>query len=506
MAGAKAQVLKGLFVILFNSYIFILFFLPVTLLGYFGLNRFGKFKMAQVWLVGMSLWFYGYFNWSYLAIICASVVINYYISRTLSGKVRIGKNIRNKKIFLIIGIVLNIGSIFWFKYYDFFISNVNVLFGQDFALKNLLLPLGISFFTFQQVSFLIDSYRGETGDYGFVEYALFVTYFPQLIAGPIVLHSEMIPQFRDEAKKRFDEDNFAKGIFIFAIGLFKKVLIADTFGKAVTWGFETVWDLTSLEVLWVSLAYTFQLYFDFSGYCDMAIGIGHMFNIDLPANFNSPYKATSIIDFWSRWHMSLTRFLRQYVYFPLGGSRKGKVRTYINVMIVFLVSGLWHGANWTFVVWGALHGLVQCINRAIRPIWDKVWFGVRWILTFGFVNCMWILFRADTVEKGFRFIGKLFVHDSDAQKVRLELFQSFDVIEFEFLEKHIGFLGNFVADKPWLHMVIFMVLAFSIIIFGKNSKEIKFKTNVATAVFAVILLVWSIMSLSGISTFLYFNF
>ena len=266
MVGAKARALKGLFVILFNSYIFILFFLPVTLLGYFGLNRFGKFKMAQVWLVAMSLWFYGYFNWSYLAIICASIVINYYISHAISGKFTFGKNNRNKKIFLTVGIVLNIGSIFWFKYYDFFISNVNALFGQDFALQHLLLPLGISFFTFQQVSFLIDSYRGETGDYGFVEYALFVTYFPQLIAGPIVLHPEMIHQFRDETKKRFDEDNFAKGLFIFAIGLFKKVLIADTFGKAVTWGFETVWDLTSLEVLWVSLSYTFQLYFDFSGY------------------------------------------------------------------------------------------------------------------------------------------------------------------------------------------------------------------------------------------------
>ena len=198
----------------------------------------------------------------------------------------------------------------------------------------------------------MDSYRGETKDYAFDEYALFVSFFPQLIAGPIVLHGEVIPQFRNRKNRRIIPENFSKGMYIFALGLFKKVIIADTFGKAVTYGYGTIETLSSLEALIVSLSYTFQLYFDFSGYCDMAIGIGNMFNIELPQNFNSPYKSVSITDFWSRWHMSLTRFLRTYIYIPLGGNRKGKVRTYINIMLVYLVSGLWHGANWTYLLWG----------------------------------------------------------------------------------------------------------------------------------------------------------
>ena len=233
--------------------------------------------------------------------------------------------------------------------------------------------MGISFFTFQQVSYLVDSYRTqETRDYGFIEYTLFVLFFPQLIAGPIVLHKEMIPQFRNEHNRIFNSENFSRGMYIFAIGLFKKVLIADTFSQAVAIGYNNVENLSSLEALLVSFSYTFQIYFDFSGYCDMAIGISSMFNINLPQNFNSPYKSTSIIDFWNRWHMSLTRFLREYVYFPLGGSRKGKVRTYVNVMIVFLVSGIWHGANWTFIVWGIMHGVAQCLNRMFKNIWAKL--------------------------------------------------------------------------------------------------------------------------------------
>ncbi len=336
---------------LFNSYIFILLFLPVSVSIYFLLNKAHQYVLSNIWLIGMSLWFYAYFNVDYIVIILVSISGNYILSRMLYTK-SINKNSFMKKTVLIIGILINIISIFYFKYFDFFITNINALFHQNFELKNILLPLGISFFTFQQISYLIDSYRGETKDYGFIEYALFVSFFPQLIAGPIVLHSEVIPQFRDRELRKFNHDNMAKGLYIFAIGLFKKVLIADTFAKAVSWGFNSYLSISSMDTFLVSLFYTFQLYFDFSGYCDMAIGIGNMFNIQLPANFNSPYKATSITDFWSRWHMSLTRFLRQYVYIPLGGNRKGKIRTYVNIMIVYLISGIWHGANWTFIIWG----------------------------------------------------------------------------------------------------------------------------------------------------------
>lgn len=367
---------------LFNSYVFILLFLPLTLLGYFGLNHFQKYRIANIWLILMSLWFYGYFNPKYLILIGGSILVNYSISKAINNS----NNASAQRGLLTAGIIINLASIFYFKYFDFFIQNVNILFQQSFELQNIVLPLGISFFTFQQISYLVDSYRGETKEYSFLEYALFVSFFPQLVAGPIVLHNEMIPQFRDPARRRANAENFGKGIYIFAIGLFKKILIADTFGKAVAWGFSSVSELTSLEAFLVSLSYTFQLYFDFSGYCDMAIGIGNMFNVQLPINFNSPYKAVSIIDFWDRWHTSLTRFLRQYVYFPLGGSRKGKLRTYVNIMIVFLISGLWHGANWTFVLWGGIHGTANCLNRFGKKIWNKLGIVTQWVLTFMFVN------------------------------------------------------------------------------------------------------------------------
>lgn len=473
----------------------------MALTGYFVLNRIKKYTLAKVWLIGMSLWFYGYYNIWYLPVICISILGNY----LFSGWILTSEG-RKKKIVTIVGVFLNISSIFYFKYFDFFIENINALFHQEFALKNILLPLGISFFTFQQVSYLIDSYRGETAEYGFLDYALFVTFFPQLVAGPIVLHREMIPQFQDENKKRFQPDNLAEGIFVFSVGLFKKVLLADTFGKAVTWGFDTVWAMTTMETVLVSLAYTFQIYFDFSGYCDMASGIGKMFNIELPVNFNSPYQAVSIVDFWGRWHMTLTRFLREYVYFPLGGSRKGKLRTYVNIMIVFLISGIWHGASWTFILWGCLHGIAQCFNRVFRNIWDRLFVGFRWIVTFVFVNCTWIIFRADSVKQALGVLKGLFTWNADSIKIRSELFKAFELPEVTFLELHCRPLYNLAENFGGFHMLVFFAAAFIIVLAGKNCSKIRFVPNLKTALFTIVLLVWSILSLSGISTFLYFNF
>lgn len=467
------------------------------------MNHFHQYKLSQIWLIGMSLWFYGYFNVSYLAIICISIVGNYGLAYWMNHR-----SIQDRKSFaiMLLGVFLNIASIFYFKYYDFFLSNICMALHVDYILKNIMLPLGISFFTFQQVSFLVDTYKGETKDYGFVEYALFVVFFPQLIAGPIVLHKEMIPQFQNVEKKHLDEEYLARGLFIFAIGLFKKVLIADTFGLAANWGFDEVPDLTTLEVIWVSLAYTFQLYFDFSGYCDMAMGIASMFHIDLPSNFNSPYKAVSAGDFWDRWHMTLTRFLRQYVYFPLGGNRKGKLRTYFNIMVVYLVSGLWHGANWTFIVWGLIHGVAQCIDRLIAPVWNKLWAGIRWVFTFLFINCTWVIFRANDLEQAFRYLGKLIHHDSLSWLVREELFAFFDLPEMYFLEIHYLPLQRLVGSIPGFHYYAFLIGAFFLVLCTKNCSEMKFRTNILTAGFTVMLLVWGILSMSGISTFLYFNF
>ena len=332
----------------FNSYIFILCFLPLALILYFLFHDLGKRKLAFGSLLIMSLWFYGYFNPYYLAIICSSIVINYLLSRAMlkaGGEGASGQ--LKRKICFALGLIFNIGLIFYYKYYDFFIENINTLFKTDFTLRHIILPLGISFFTFQQISFIVDSYRGETGGYTFLEYALFVAYFPQLVAGPIVLHSELIPQFRDEKKHRVNFDNLSRGIMIFTRGLAKKMLIADKFGMAVDIGYKQAalipvgeGALTRPEIIIVMLSYTFQIYFDFSGYSDMAIGLGAMFNLDIPRNFNSPYKAISIAGYWNRWHLTLSRFLITYIYIPLGGNRKGKIRTYINTMVVFLVSGI----------------------------------------------------------------------------------------------------------------------------------------------------------------------
>ena len=289
---------------LFNSYLFILIFMPLCLIGYFGLNRLNQKKLAMIYLLGMSLWFYGYFNPKYLVIISISIMANYLLYQIM---MRVGGRMLRRMIF-ISGIAANIALLVYFKYTDFFISTVNSIADTDFSLLHITLPLGISFFTFQQISFLVDTYRKEVPVYDFVEYACFVTYFPQLIAGPIVTHDELIPQFRDNTKKHLNWENFSKGMYLFVLGLAKKVLVADTFGKVANIGFADVSALDSTNAIITMLSYTFQLYFDFSGYCDMAIGLGKMMNIDLPLNFNSPYKALTIVDFWKRWHMTLTRF------------------------------------------------------------------------------------------------------------------------------------------------------------------------------------------------------
>ena len=311
----------------FNSYIFILCFLPLTIIGYFGLNKLGRDRLAKLFLLAMSLWFYGYFNISYLLIICGSIVFNFAVSRFMEkGAARASAN---RKLLLVIGIVFNVAVIFYFKYYNFFIQNLNLIFRTDFVLKNIVLPLGISFFTFQQISFVVDAYKDEVSGYSFLEYALFVTFFPQLVAGPIVLHSELIPQFKDESKWKIDYDNLAKGIMLFVRGLSKKVLIADVFGNAVNWAIAQAaavpvgeGALTATEIIILMLSYTFQIYFDFSGYSDMATGLGLMLNLTIPMNFNSPYKALSVADFWKRWHMTLGIWLKEYVFYSVALSPK----------------------------------------------------------------------------------------------------------------------------------------------------------------------------------------
>jgi alginate O-acetyltransferase complex protein AlgI len=384
---------------LFNSYPFIFVFLPIALAGYFWLGRFSN--LAPVWWLALaSLAFYSVSNWQFVGLLLASVAFNYFI-----GWLLIAKQLRSTTRFAVLtagvaGDLLVLGT---FKYAGFFAANLNALFSTGIVV-NILLPVGISFYTFTQIAFLVDAYRGNVARYALPHYALFVTYFPHLIAGPILHHKDMIPQFESERTKRPDPRLILCGLIIFAIGLFKKTCLADGIQPLVAPAFGA--NYPSFDQAWIgALAYTFQLYFDFSGYSDMAIGISLMFGIFLPLNFNSPYKATSIIDFWRRWHMTLSQFLRDYLYIPLGGNRHGRVLRYVNLMITMLLGGLWHGAAWTFVVWGALHGAYLCVNHAwsnygpaVAPRFTRVANAAAFALTFVSVVVAWVFFRADSIS------------------------------------------------------------------------------------------------------------
>ena len=482
----------------FNSYIFILFFLPVCILGYFSLNHFKQYKLAQIFLVGMSLWFYGYFNPAYLFILVASVLVNY------GFYLLIRKNTKTQysKILMILGVIFNIVILLYFKYMDFFIGNINGIFKTDIPFLYIALPLGISFFTFQQVSFIVDAYKGEIPEYHFWEYAGFVTYFPQLVAGPIVTHDELVPQFMDRSKKKFDSENMSRGLYMFTMGLAKKILLADMFGKLVSYGYATVDGLNSVTAVITMVAYTFQIYFDFSGYSDMAIGIGKMMNIDLPQNFKSPYKALTITEFWDRWHMTLTRFFTKYVYIPLGGNRKGAVRTYVNIFIVYLVSGFWHGASWNFVFWGVMHGIFVVLTRSCKKVVDRIPAVVNWLITFAFVNVTWVFFRAETFPQALTLLKKVFtggIAGFDMQFI--ELLRSVEIVE-------VLSLTPLETLYPPFVLTVFFVIAFLISLVSKNAYEkmLGFRPTFLRLIMTLFLLFWSVFSFAGISTFLYFNF
>ncbi|MEM7167732.1 MAG: MBOAT family protein [Planctomycetota bacterium] len=387
---------------LFNSYVFICAFLPILVLGYFLLARVAGKRTALGYLIAGSLFYYAWWEPSYVWLILFSSVFNYGVGVIL-GRAAPG---RLRYTALVCGIATNLGLLAYYKYVGLLQETLETLFGFDLGLGAIVLPLAVSFFTFQQIAFLVDAYRGETREYDFLDYLLFVTFFPQLIAGPIVHHKEMLPQFEEQRRVRIDGSNLAIGLALFTFGLAKKVLVADSVAGAATqvFGMADGGQTPDAMTAWVgTLAYTVQIYFDFSGYSDMAIGLGRIFGIRLPLNFNSPYKAASIVDFWRRWHMTLSRFLRDYLYIPLGGSRRGgAARRYANLMVTMLLGGLWHGAGWTFVVWGGLHGCYLVINHMWsqrRP--DAANSGALAVvakrtLTLGAVALAWVFFRAET--------------------------------------------------------------------------------------------------------------
>lgn len=497
---------------LFNSFEFIFYFLPIAFIGYFLLNRVGFYKGATLFLTCMSLFFYGYNKIEYLWIILYSIVLNYGLHRVLLKED--DTHSKRRKNILIWGIVANVGILYYFKYFNFTVEILNSLTGMNIDIAQIVLPLGISFFTFQQIGFVVDSYKREIQKQDLFSYALFVSFFPQLIAGPIVSHDEMLPQFEDRENRKIRLENVMLGIRAFICGLSKKVLIADTIGRAVNWGYEYYYVLDGFNVAFVIVLYSLQLYFDFSGYCDMARGLGYMFNIKIPLNFDSPYKSKNVVEFWKRWHMTLGRFFTRYVYIPLGGNRKGFLRGLYNVFIVFCISGIWHGAGWTFVIWGLLHafaqvltrlwwkgkeklGLPQVKNRVVKCFLN----GVSVLLCFLFVAFAFGIFRAENLGQAMGMIRRLSVLSEFHAPLEIASFLCFE--EVNYLLKIVG-----VEIAPLIQMGITLGIVCFITWRCQNmyETETKYQASWFSIIMLGILFVWCILSMSNVSTFLYFNF
>ncbi|MCR5594574.1 MAG: MBOAT family protein [Lachnospiraceae bacterium] len=499
---------------LFNSYIFICILLPVALLGWYGLNYFGHTKLAGVFLTGISLWFYAYFKLSYLFVIVGSIALNFCIS-FFADRIISGDETR-KKIMIAVSVICNLGIFIYFKYTDFIIQNINAIAGSDIALRNIILPLGISFFTFQQLSYVIDRCKGEAPHYDLITYMTFVTFFPQLIAGPIVTYDEMIPQFKYMPNRQIDRENMRIGIRYFVIGFAKKVLLADILAGPVNYAFFMPKDLDTVTVIIVMLMYMFELYFDFSGYCDMASGIAKMFNIDLPINFNSPYISSNVKELWQRWHITLSRFFTKYVYIPLGGSRRGYPRMLVNVFIVFVLSGLWHGAAWNYVLWGAVNGILV--------VWDNLCIvGVRGceykkecrlyipkkagqVLTFIFFLLSLCFFRSSTIPDALHILRSIFVFNWNGKL--FEILSYLKAPEFYILKEAAGMISDKALNIVYLGCSLLMLIISFIIIVKPNSHEIAYKNDhpIRDAILMGAVFSWCFISLNQVSTFLYFNF
>lgn len=491
---------------LFNSLEYIFVFLPVVVFLYFLLNNKGHYRAGIVWLVIASFLFYAYWNPKYLVLISVSIIFNYWMGTLLQKTPR--------RPLLLIGLVFNLGLLAYYKYANFFASNINILLeNTDYYidLEKIELPLAISFFTFLQIAYLVDCYQGKVKEAKFLQYGLFVTYFPHLIAGPLVHHQELMPEFDKPENKKVNWQNVYLGLFIFAIGLFKKVFIADSFAEWANLGFDSTTALGFFDAWGASLSYTLQLYFDFSGYSDMAIGASIILNIKLPINFNSPYKALDIQDFWRRWHITLSRWLREYLYIPLGGNRNGSFFTGFNLFITFLLGGLWHGANWTFVIWGALHGAAIVIHRIWHSMGFKLPRLIAWSLTFLFVNFAWVFFRAKTLDDSFRVLsGMVDIHSiniSGAFANAVNYFVAIPLVQ-------LSVTGTQLPLFP-VTTLIFLCIFLPVCFFAPHTYQLADRlkatppdmaTVLKIACFAGVPLYIMLFMSSRISAFIYFNF
>ena len=507
---------------LFNSAIFLFAFLPLTLIGFHAAGRLGR--SAQVGtLLFASVFFYAWWNPPYLLLLSASICLNYALGRKMVESA-------DCRGLMVAGVALNLGLIAYFKYAGFLASNANALFGESFLpLPEILLPLGISFFTFQQIAYLVEIRRGGPAERSFLRYALFVSFFPQLVAGPIVQYRNLGPQLAALGRRSLTAENMSVGLAIFIVGLFKKVVIADNLAAFVGPTFDSGAELDFLQAWGAVLAYTFQIYFDFSGYSDMAIGLGRMFGIVLPLNFASPYKASSIIEFWRRWHITLSRFLAEYLYIPLGGNRRGEPRRFVNLMVTMLLGGLWHGASWTFVLWGGLHGLLLGLNHLLhrllphRDTTARRWRWSGWLATFLCVAVAWVFFRADTTGRALDILAAMAGGNGIA-------------VPWALLDR-IGSLGDRMAAlgvasgsvPPWTFILnyLWIAAAMGIAFFMPNTgqlfapyggddagwKLVRDRPRARTwrptrgwALAVALLAALSLLSLSSPTEFLYFNF
>lgn len=480
----------------FTSYYFILFFLPITVLLFFLSNKINPI-IGKLILIVASIIFYSYGHLHMLMYLGMSILINY-IAALIIRRCR-----THPRIALSVPVIINVGLLLYFKYLGFAITNLNQFFGLQFAIPEIVLPLGISFYTFQQIAYIVAIGNGELEDANIIDYLTYILFFPKLIMGPIIDPVDFIRQINNEATRKVNATNIAIGIKLFSFGLFKKMLIADTFAGAYAWIKSNVGTITAMDCFLGMLFYTFEIYFDFSGYSDMAIGTAYMFNIQLPMNFDSPYKAISIRDFWKRWHISLTKFLTKYIYIPLGGSRKGLLFTYINTMIVFLVSGLWHGANYTFLLWGLLHGLFSCFDRAFDKLQENVFLPIRWLCTFGVVNVLWLLFSAESIQQWKDMLrAMLFMQDTS---IHSEVLEAFTLPEFTFFYDilHLNTLSNNVRG---FSMIIFIIAASIICFIPENNYRKKEILSIPSLILASIAFVWGLLCLGGEATFIYWSF
>ena len=518
---------------LFNSFEFLFLFLPATFLGFFWIAR-ASHGLAALWLASASILFYGLWNPKFVSLLLASVIFNYAMGYAIG---HFQNKDTQRKMLLAFSITANLALLGFFKYTNFFISTVNTVAGSSLTYIDIVLPLGISFYTFTQIAFLVDVYRGLAREYSLIHYLLFVTFFPHLIAGPVLHHKQMMPQFGAATTYRINLDNIAIGFTLFSIGLAKKVLLADNFSDYSTRVFSAASrgeELQFFEAWAGALSYTFQLYFDFSGYSDMALGLAKMFGINLPVNFNSPYKAPNIIEFWRRWHMTLSAFLRDYLYIPLGGNRYGVIRRHLNLIVTMLLGGLWHGANWTFVVWGGLHGIFLVINHGWQRVTSQYSFKTNKLceriisvsgiaLTFLLVVVAWVFFRADNIPSAISMIKAMSFYNGVSVTSSINLLIG-DLIPM--------MQGNGFFPITRLSGSLFMPMAIigvCFVFFLPNSQELILtptanrRFNILTPVpaakggvswvvdlkaglFVAIILAWSLVSLSAGSEFLYYQF